>query len=189
MKKLLLGLLCLLPFLTACQRSPHLISKPTIELRWLHEEKLPYLVSSLKVVATAPAPLSGTQSYVQDRLTQSPAQAIYQWAQDKLTVTPAAGNQAELHIYQANILESYQEANQDFSTLFKEENNYLYEGTLEFELKILNNKGQVIKTHYAKSSAHSEASEYSTLAEREQLWFSLMEKMVHLATNEINKQI
>lgn len=177
--------------LSACLVPTSHLPKQTLSLSWQNEAKLPYKVSHISVDYSAPSAFLFEQSatYVQDRLQQSPAAALKRWAFDKFAKEATSPISAHLQITQASIAETRHPNNTTFSDVFKQEMSYTYEGALKATLSLQDKQGKNLKQISVSSSATGAASEQSSLAEREKIWFEIMEKMVNLATDQFERDL
>jgi hypothetical protein len=148
--------------------------------------KIPYNldVASIEVeTRPAPAPDKGT---VVHELPVSLTAVAEKWARQRLKPVGASGV-AVVTIEKASVVEQRLKKTGGVRGAFTTDQTERYIGELQLSISIAENRGQALAR--AGSTRTRTIAEDATLAEREKLWFDMVEKLTRGMDAEMDKQI
>jgi hypothetical protein len=135
---------------------------------------------------------SSTQSvqtpHVAHRFPVPPVQALTRWAEDRLQSAGGSGR-AKFSILKADVVETKLKTDENLTGLFKKEISEKYEATAEASLEVFDVQGIRRAIVIAGSDWTRTVREDATLAERKQIWFEIVEKLMERFNTEMEKSI
>jgi hypothetical protein len=148
------------------------------EITFSHLQPLKLAVSQIRVEQSFEP--SQTLPRAETRLNQPPSQVLRRWAKDRLTVDVSgnSGGFARFVILDAKMTERYLDTDGNFTAYFTNEQAIRYEATAEAILEIQSDDGLSQGSARALVSRVSSIAENSTLNEREQALFNLVEGLM-----------
>ena len=132
---------------------------------------------------SAPAPGKGT---VVHELPVSLTAVAEKWARQRLKAVGQSGV-AVVKIEKASVIEERLKKTEGIRGAFTTDQTERYSGELQMSVSIADNRGQA--TAQAGSSRTRTIAEDATLAEREKLWFDMVETLARSMDAEMDRQI
>lgn len=158
---------------SACESTPTARTQPSMSFAHLPPFKL--TVSEVSVVSLYKSPLAAPN--IEHMMNISPEAAARIWAKDRLI---AAGGPftAEFRILDAPVVEAELKTDKGFSGMFKKEQSARYNGALQVELRIRDQRGVTVASSEAKSTRSQTTPEDVTLNQRDQVWYEISESLI-----------
>ena len=148
--------------------------------------KTPYKLDvALIEIEPKPAPASN-KGVVVHELPVSLTKVAEQWANQRLQAVGASGT-ALVTIEKASVVEQSLKKTPGVRGAFTTDQTERYIGELQVSISIMDNRGQALAR--AGSTRTRTIAEDATLAEREKLWFDMVEKLAWGMDAEMDKQI
>ena len=170
--------------LASCQATTPTLVFP--ELTFQHLKSLSLNVAKLETVSSYEPPMSAPN--VDHLFHISPAGALGRWAEDRLRAVGKNGL-ARFTILEASVTETKLETKKGIMGAFTKEQSERYDAILEAKLEIFDNIGLSIGLASARATRSVTVGEDSSVNQREQVWFSLTEKLVRDINAELEKNI
>ena len=175
-------LVLLVPLLAACETQVPGRSFPQIS--FAHQQPFNLDVASIQVEnQAAPAPEGAS---VVHELPVSVATVAEQWAHQRLKAVGSSGT-AIVRIEKAAVVEEKLKKTEGFRGAFTTDQTERYTGDLAMSVTVNDDRGQGI----ARASARRvrTVAEDATLAEREKLWFEMVEHLAREVDSVMDQQI
>ena len=170
--------------LAACQTNISQQKFPTMTFQNLSQIKL--MVNNIKVISKIKIDL--TPSNVAHKLPITPEKAIIQWARDCLSI---AGNKntARMIIIDAKAREISLDLDEGLTGIFKNQQSHRFEAIIKARLEIMDdsNNLQAFVTGSAQKSIT--ISEATSMSDRRQIWYNLIEKLMNKFNLVMQKNI
>jgi hypothetical protein len=180
--RILFCALMLLPLLAACETE--VPGRKFPDISFANEPPINLDVASIQV-ENKPAPPSGKGTLVYD-LPVTPASVAEKWAQQRLKAVGRDGS-AIVHIEKASVVEEKLKKTEGLRGLFTTDQTERYTGEMQISVSLSNSHGQA--TARAESRASRTVAEDASLADREKLWFELVEHLSHEVDTVLDKEI
>lgn len=178
----LFGIMLLAPFLAACETQVPGRSFP--EISFAHETPFNLDVASVQVESQpAPAPASGA---IVHELPVTLASAAEQWARQRLKAVGQSGT-AVVRIEKATVVEEKLKKTEGFRGAFTTDQTERYVGELAMSVTIVDARGQGIAR--ASATRSRTVAEDASLADREKLWFEMVEQIAREVDSVMEQQI
>ena len=161
------------------------MADPVPEMSFQHLTPIRLKVGAVHIENHYKSPLSAPNA--EHRFTTSPAFALQGWAAARLKAVGSEGN-ARFLIEDASVIETPLKKTKGLKGAFTTEPTARYDATMKGRLLIRDGEGLKGEVE-AQVTRSVEVSEDATLAEREQLWFKMVEDMLKSFDAEMNKQI
>jgi hypothetical protein len=174
--------LLLAPLLSACETEVPARKFPDIS--FTHEPPINLDVASVQV-ENKPAPPSSQGTVVYD-LPVTPASVAEKWAQQRLKAVGQNGS-AIVHVEKASVVEEKLKKTEGFRGLFTTDQTERYVGELQISVSIASDRGQA--TARAEAKASRTVAEDASLADREKLWFELVEHLAREVDTVLDQQV
>ena len=175
----------LIAVLAGCSTPPPGNSFP--QQTWAHKPPLALLVGD--VVVERRYRDRGDLPHVETQAPRSPAAEMENWTRRRL-VAAGSGGQARLVILQAPILQSLRPVEESAFPLFGDNKpGKRLEGTLSVELVVTSTSGAVVGRVQAQANQITTLPSDTTLNEREQALFELVEALLVSMDTEMERQI
>ena len=118
----------------------------------------------------------------------SPAKVASNWLSDRLS---AVGGQdvVQAIITKASVLEVPLKRSRGIRGAFTNDQSERYDATLAMKINILDSRGNLLGTVSSEAKRSQTVSEDSTLAQREQVWFRMVEAMMNDLNRSMEKQV
>ncbi len=175
--------LLVIAFLAACSSEQQ---RPLPELTFVHQPPIRLNVASLDVVSTYKAP--GKPPHVEHLFRTSPEEALKRWAEARLRPLGRAES-ARYTVINAAVTEEPLAKTEGIAGAFKKEPSERYTATVEAQLEILNADGRLIQAASARATRSRSLTEGAEPAERERLWFDLLDSLMKDFDKEMEKAI
>jgi hypothetical protein len=184
MKKLriLYCVLMLLPLLAACETEVPARQFP--EISFANEPPIKLDVASIKV-ENKPAPPSTKGSIVYD-LPVTPSSVAQKWAEQRLKAVGRSGT-AIVHIEKASLVEQKLKKTEGLRGMFTTDQTERYIGEMQISVSVSSGHGQA--TARAESRSSRTVAEDASLADREKLWFDMVEHLGHEVDSVLDREI
>lgn len=173
--------------LTGCAAEVPVQSFPQITFR--HLQPLDLRVVDIRVDEALPAPAADAANDVTAGLPASPARALSQWARDRLRLAGSTRATARFTILAARVLRKDLEVEGGLAAVFKKQVDRRFDGLVEAEIEILDERGIRRATARAKAERVITVREDDTIADRRQKLFEMTEKMMADFDREMEKAI
>ncbi len=173
--------------LTGCAAEVPVQSFPQITFR--HLQPLDLRVVDIRVDEDLPAPAANAADNVTAGLPASPGRALSQWARDRLRVAGSTRATARFTILAARVLRKDLEVEGGLAAVFKKQVDQRFDGLVEAEIEILDERGIRRATAQAKAERVITVREDDTIADRRQKLFEMTEKMMADFDREMEKAI
>ncbi len=170
--------------LTGCAAEVPVQSFPQITFR--HLQPLDLRVVDIRVDEDLPAP---TANDVTAGLPASPGRALSQWARDRLRLAGSTRATARFTILAARVLRTDLKVEGGLAAVFKKQVDQRFDGLVEAEIEILDERGIRRATAQAKAERVITVREDDTIANRRQKLFEMTEKMMADFDREMEKAI
>jgi hypothetical protein len=180
--RILYCFLLLAPLLAACETEVPARKFP--EISFAHEPPINLDVASVQV-ENKPAPPSSQGTVVYD-LPVTPSSVAEKWAQQRLKAVGQRGS-AIVHIEKASVVEEKLKKTEGLRGLFTTDQTERYIGELQISVSISSERGQA--TARAEAKASRTIAEDASLADREKLWFELVEHLAREIDSVLDQQI
>lgn len=178
----LFAIMLLTPFLAACETQVPARSFP--EISFAHETPLNLDVASIQVESQpTPAPASGV---IVHELPVTLASAAEQWARQRLKAVGQSGT-AVVRIEKASVVEEKLNKTEGFRGAFTTDQTERYVGELAMSVTIADARGQGIAR--ASATRTRTVAEDASLADREKLWFEMVEQIAREVDSVMEQQI
>lgn len=175
-------LLLVLPLLAACETEVPARKFPDIS--FANEPPIKLDVASIQV-ENKPAPPTGKGSIVYD-LPVTPSSVAEKWAQERLRAVGRSGT-AIVHIEKASVVEEKLKKTEGLRGLFTTDQTERYTGEMAISISLSADRGQAMARAEAKASRT--VAEDASLADREKLWFDLVEHLSHEVDKVLDQEI
>ena len=179
----LIGILLLALLLAACETRVPGRSFP--EISFAHETPLNLDVAQIQVEKAPPAP-SPAKGTIVHELPVSLSTVAEQWAHQRLKAVGRSGT-ATVRIEKATVVEEKLKKTEGFRGAFTTDQTERYVGNIEMSVSIVDDRGQAMARGSATRSRT--VAENATLAEREKLWFELVESLGREIDSVMEKEI
>ena len=156
------------------------------DLRYTHVPPISLAVARVEVINTYQT--STKKPHVEAQFPVSPAKAAKNWARDRLS---AAGGTdvARATITKASVVEVPLKRSTGIRGAFTNDQSERYDATLALKIDILDSRGNLLGTVSSQAKRSQTVSEDSSLAEREQVWFRMLESMMTDLNRSLEKQV
>lgn len=178
----LFSIMLLTPFLAACETQVPARSFP--EISFAHEKPFKLDVASIQVESQpTPAPANGV---IVHELPVTLASAAEQWARQRLKAVGQSGT-AVVRIEKATVVEEELKKTEGFRGAFTTDQTERYVGELAMSVTIADARGQGIAR--ASATRSRTVAEDASLADREKLWFEMVEQIAREVDSVMEQQI
>ncbi|NKD77525.1 hypothetical protein HEQ60_07095 [Haematospirillum sp. H1815] len=173
-----LGTVCLFAMLSlaaGCSDQGPPVSKQP-ELRFLTKAPFRFAAQGPDIVTSYIPPLRSP--HVEHRMPLSPEQAMRTWAQDRITTTHTHQRHIRVDIREASVTETKLPTKKGITGFFTNEPEARYAAKANIAVQIVDGAGVV--RHEASATAWRTITipEKASLAERDQIWFELVEHLM-----------
>ncbi len=156
------------------------------QLTFGHLPKINLSVTDIQIVNNSAQSVQAP--HVAHRFPVPPVQALIRWAEDRLQSAGGAGT-AKFTILKAYAVETKLKTDENLTGLFKKEISEKYDATAEASLEIFDAQGVRRAIVIAGSDWTRTIREDATLAERKQIWFEIVEKLMERFNTEMEKSV
>jgi hypothetical protein len=175
-------LLLLAPLLAACETDVPARTFP--EIGFAHQMPINIDVASVEV-ENKPEPPSGTAAIVQE-LPVTPATVAERWARQRLHPVGQRGK-AIVRIEKASVVEEKLKKTEGIRGAFVTDQTERYIGELQMSVTVVDDRGQA--TARAEARRVRSVPEDASLADREKLWFELVEHLAREVDSVLEQQV
>ncbi len=156
------------------------------QLTFRHLPKITLKVSDIQIVNSSAQSVQAP--HVAHRFPVPPVQALTRWAEDRLVSAGGAGT-AKFSILKADVVETKLKTDENLTGLFKKEISEKYDATAEASLEVFDASGVRRAVVIAGSDWTRTIREDATLAERKQIWFEIVEKLMERFNKEMETSV
>lgn len=146
------------------------------EIGFAHLEPLRIAAQGPEVISRWSSPM--TPPHVEHRLPVTPEQAIRNWIDDRLRPTGAGLDTLEVEILDASVTETPLETSGGLGGLFRKEQEARYTARAKMVIRLVGPDGRMKNQITTEAYRSRTVAEDASLAEREELWFELVEGLV-----------
>ncbi len=156
------------------------------DLRYTHLPTISLAVSRIEVINNHKPSTKAPR--VELEFPVSPAKVASNWLSDRLS---AIGGQdvVQAIITKASVLEVPLKRSRGIRGAFTNDQSERYDATLALKINILDSRGNLLGTVSSEAKRSQTVSEDSTLAQREQVWFRMVEAMMNDLNRSLEKQV
>ncbi|MGE5504178.1 MAG: hypothetical protein ACM31L_07115 [Actinomycetota bacterium] len=158
--------------LPACQNKPPMQKLPEISFANLRPIALD--VAQLEIVPEYVSP--GRSPNVEHLMPVSPEGAAVRWAQDRLKPVGTTGS-AQVVIKDAKVVETALKTDKGVSGLFKKEQEARYDGALDVQIRILDERHMPVADVVARATRSRTVPEGITINERDRVFYEISEAL------------
>lgn len=169
--------------LAACASEPP-PQRAFAELRFTNQTPLAFGAQGPEVVNRFQAPMAAP--HVEHLMPLSPEKAIRTWAQDRLQATGVGTNSLRVVINTASVTETPLDTKGGISGFFTDQQEMRYDARADVAVQIVDSQGRVRAEAISNVYRSRTLNEKASLAERERLWFQLVERLMQDLDNQLS---
>lgn len=125
------------------------------------------------------ARLPGIDPHVEHLMPLPPHRAVEVWARDRLQTTGVGDHTLRVVIREASVTETPLEVQRGVRGFFTDQQEARYDARIDVAVRMIDAAGTVIAESNAVARRSRTLSQRASLAERERLWFELIERLMH----------
>lgn len=170
-----LSLLALSPLVTGCaDQGPPASARP--DLRFSTKQPFLFAAQGPDIITSYTTPLRSPN--IEHRMPLSPEQAMRTWAEDRIKTTGTHQRRVRVDIREASVTETRLPVKKGITGFFTNDQEARYDGKANIAVQIVDRTGVV--RHEASASAWRTRTihEKASLAERDRIWFELVEHLM-----------
>ena len=167
-----------------CETPPTNGDLPHITYR--HQPKLTFNVGRIEIEQTYNSPLAPPN--VEHLFPENIGDLALRWANDRLVAGGTAGT-LRYQVREASVIETHLEIKTDLGGVFEIEQSERYNARLVVLVELMDAQGMPRAHASVQADRSVTVSEDFTLAEREQIWFQMAEKLVNEMGIELEARI
>ncbi|MBL4692559.1 MAG: hypothetical protein JKY92_04440 [Magnetovibrio sp.] len=174
--------------LSGCVKD-QVIGGPIAQIGFQHLSKVRLNVASINIKSNYKGPIDAPN--VEQRFSTPPEQAMFNWAMTRLVAVGGPENTgiANFVIQDGSVIETRLQKTKGFKGMFAYEPTTRYDATAKATMSITKDKSGATGTIRVTSKRSIEVSENATLAQREQAWMELVEKLMADFNTQMDVQI
>lgn len=172
---LIAGLAVAAAGLAACADAPPPRAFP--ELRFTTQAPLVFAAQGPVIDNQARVP--GIDPHVEHLMPLPPHRAVEIWARDRLQTTGVGGQTLRVVIREASVTETPLEVQRGVRGFLTDQQEARYDARVDVAVQMVDASGQVTAESNAVARRSRTLSQKASLAEREKMWFELIERLLH----------
>lgn len=157
------------------------------EMRFTAQPPLVFGTQGPEVVSNFRAPLA--DPHVEHLMPVTPEKAIRTWAADRLQTTGVGSDTLRVMIDDASVIETPLDTEGGVRGFFTDQQDIRYEARAVVAVQIVDARGQVRAEANTTVQRVRTLSEKASLAEREQMWFELVERLMQDVDSQLSSGI
>lgn len=157
------------------------------QLGWDHLPPFEFATNGPQITESFSNP--NQEPHVEHLMPVPPSQAMRIWVGDRIRATGAGTETLRLDIREASVVEKPLPTKSGVTGFFTNEPEVRYEGRATVALQVLDPSGRVEAEVTASTWRTKEILEKASLAQREQMWFDLVEAMVNDLDSQLSQGI
>ncbi len=161
--------------LTACASEPP-PQRAFAELRFTNQAPLVFGAQGPEVINRFQAPMA--DPHVEHLMPLSPEKAIRTWANDRLQATGVGTNTLRVIINNASVTETPLDTKGGVSGFFTDQQEMRYDARADVAVQVVDPQGRVRAEAISNVYRSRTLNEKASLAERERMWFQLVERLM-----------
>lgn len=161
--------------LSACATEPP-PQRAFAELRFTHQQPLVFGAQGPEVVTRYQAPMR--DPHVEHLMPLPPEKAIRTWVNDRLQATGVGGNTLRVIIHNASVTETPLDTQGGVRGFFTDQQEMRYDARADVVVQVVDPQGRVRAEATSNVYRSRTLNEKASLAERERMWFQLVERLM-----------
>ena len=169
---------------SACETA--ITPKQFSDLRYTHLPTISLAVARVDVINNYHT--SAKKPHVESEFPISPAKVASNWLRDRLSAV-GGSDVVQATVTKASVIEVPLKRSSGIRGAFTNDQSERYDATLALKIDILDSRGNLLGTVSSEAKRSQTVSEDSTLAQREQVWFRMVEAMMADLNRSLEKQL
>ena len=169
---------------SACETA--ITEKKFSDLRYTHLPTISLAVARVDVINNYHT--SAKKPHVESEFPISPAKVASNWLRDRISAV-GGSDVVQATVTKASVLEVPLKRSSGIRGAFTNDQSERYDATLALKIDIIDFRGNLLGTVSSEAKRSQTVSEDSTLAQREQVWFRMVEAMMNDLNRSMEKQV